>query len=503
MEIATLPSLLAGKVEFKLPEAVNPDLSFYGVTEDSRRVRPGDLFVAAPGARQDGNAYADSALAVGAVAILGEKPAHMFEGPGGRKAPYLHAAIPRRALGLIAHALLGDPTQTMNVIGITGTNGKTSTARITQHILNTNARSAACFGTLSYAIGGEEFEARHTTPFGEDLARLFGQAKAAGHAHVVMEASSHALEQERVAGIRFNVGAFTNLTQDHLDFHRDMASYLRAKVRLFEMLQSKEGFNAFAAINGDDPASSEFSAATQTVCYTYGKRAEVRSSNVRQNAASTRFRLDSPWGACEITTPMLGRHNVSNVLCAITICGGLGVPLDGIARAVESAPLVPGRFEHVDAGQNFQVIVDYAHTDDGLKNVLSAARELCDGRVICVFGCGGDRDKTKRPKMGAVAAELADFTIITSDNPRSEEPERIILDIEQGIQRTGKRKDEDYWSIVDRRSAIHKAIEIAGATDLVLIAGKGHETYQILGPQRIHFDDREVAREALSALQRR
>jgi UDP-N-acetylmuramoyl-L-alanyl-D-glutamate--2,6-diaminopimelate ligase len=460
------------------------------VTEDSRRVKPGTIFVAVSGEHQDGHDFASDAAAAGAIAIVGNR-ARTTEWNG---VPYFYVAHPRRALGVLAHALAGDPTTNLTVIGVTGTNGKSSTVLLTQNILRTTGAKAACFGTLGYDIDGVVTAAPHTTPFGEDLAGLFQRARDAGETHVVMEVSSHALEQERVAGIRFAVAAFTNLTQDHLDYHQDMDSYLRAKLMLFERI---EGDGCFTVANVDDPVAKSFMTASRVPCHTFGASGDCRAKNIRMNSAGTTFRLETPWGSADCTSGLLGRHNVSNALCAATICGGLGIPLDGICEGIAGLASVPGRFERIASGGGFEIIVDYAHTDDGLRNVLEAAREICAGSVILVFGCGGDRDKGKRPKMGRVAAELADFAFVTSDNPRTEDPERILLDIEVGLQHAGKRKYDDYVLITDRASAIREAIGRAKPGDLVLIAGKGHEDYQILGAKRIHFDDREVARAIL------
>ena len=460
------------------------------VTEDSRRVEPGSVFVAAPGERADGHDFAADAVAAGAVAILGNR-ARTTEWSG---VPYFHVAHPRKALGVLAHSLAGDPTQHLTVAGVTGTNGKSSTVMLTQRVLRASGAKASCFGTLGYDIAGTVNSAPHTTPFGEDLAELFRRAKEAGETHVVMEVSSHALEQERVAGIRFAVGAFTNLTQDHLDYHQDMDQYLRAKLMLFERI---EGEGCCTVVNADDASAGSFIAVSRVPCYTFGKTGDCRADDIRMTATETTFHLRTPWGEAGCSTGLLGRHNVSNVLCAATICGGLGVPLDRIVEGIADLASVPGRFERIEADRGFQVVVDYAHTDDGLRNVLEAAREICTGKVLLVFGCGGDRDKGKRPKMGRVAAELADFSFATSDNPRTEDPERILLDIEVGLQHAGKRKYDDYVMITDRTTAIREAIAKARPGDLVLIAGKGHEDYQILGTKRIHFDDREVARAIL------
>ena len=484
MKLNELPPLL----RCKAVEA--PDVEVAGVTEDSRRVRPGWLFVAAPGVRSDGHVYAPQAVAAGAIAVIGNR--HDLSSIEG--APYFSVESPRHALGLIAHALAGDPTKSMTTIGVTGTNGKSSTILMIQRVLQTCGCSAAAIGTLGYDVGGNVVSAPHTTPFGEDLADLFRRAKAAGHTHVVMEVSSHALDQDRVAGIDFDVAAFTNLTQDHLDYHQDMDDYRRAKLRLFESI---EGPGRFNVVNCDDPSAPHFIEASKVRCFTYGRDGDCRASNVRIHVGGMQLDVSTPWGACELEMALLGHHNVLNGLCAIAVCCGLGLPLDRAAEGIASLPCVRGRFERVEAGQDFHVIVDYAHTEDGLRNVLRAAREICDKRVIVVFGCGGDRDKTKRPKMAAAAAQLADYALITSDNPRTEDPLAIIREIEPGMVDSGRKRDLDYLVIPDRATAIRRAIEMARPGDLVMIAGKGHEDYQIIGTQRIHFDDTEVARAVL------
>ena len=469
---------------------LDADVEVVSAVEDSRRVAPGAVFVAVQGEHSDGHLHAAEAVVRGAVAVIGDR-AGVEELAG---LPYFCVPNPRRTLGVLAHLLAGDPSKSMTVIGITGTNGKSSTALLTQHVLNACGRSAACFGTLGYSIGGKTLPAKHTTPFGDELADMFRRARQAQHTHVVMEVSSHSLAQERVAGIDFDVAAFTNLTQDHLDFHRDMEAYGAAKRLLFEQI---EGPGRFTVVNLEDPAAESFIHASKAPCFTYGKGGDVRAVGVRAAGPGTVFRLDSPWGQAEVSVGLVGKHNVLNVLCTIALCGGLELPIPEVVNGLASAPRIPGRFERVVAGQAFEVIVDYAHTEDGLRNVLEAARAICRGRLIVVFGCGGDRDRGKRPKMGAAAGELSNYSIITSDNPRTEDPEKILLDIEVGIRRAGKNKPDDYRIVLDRAEAIREGIALARAGDVVLIAGKGHEDYQIIGTDRIHFDDREVARAIL------
>ncbi|MBI2432121.1 MAG: UDP-N-acetylmuramoyl-L-alanyl-D-glutamate--2,6-diaminopimelate ligase [Candidatus Hydrogenedentes bacterium] len=468
-----------------------PDFECSAVTEDSRRVQPGSVFVAVAGEHADGHVYVDDATQRGAAAILGNKR-DLRELHG---VPYIFCEDPRQAAGLLAHALAGNPSRDMTVIGITGTNGKSSTAYLTQRVLMEAGFSAANFGTMGYHFPGESLPALHTTPFGEDLAALFKRARERNISHVAMEVSSHALDQERIAGIDFDVAAFTNLTQDHLDYHKDMGAYRDAKLKLFARIPRDRGFTV---VNAADPAAPEFIAASNARCYTYGKGGDCKAKRIEQSFGGAQFHLKSPWGKAEVRLNLLGKHNVYNALCAATICGGLGIDIDTIARGLGALERVPGRFEAVDAGQDFYVVVDYAHTEDGLLNVLKAARKLCRGRIIAVFGCGGDRDKGKRPKMGAVAATHSDFAIVTSDNPRTEDPHRILLDVEMGVQRAGKQKGDGYTVIENRAEAIRTAIKMAKRGDLVMIAGKGHEDYQILGTTRIHFDDRETARNILN-----
>ena len=463
-----------------------------GITEDSRKVQPGFAFVAAPGEHADGHDFAAQAAKAGASLIIGEHEGiTTLEG-----VPYWHVPSARHALGILAHALAGDPTHRMTVIGVTGTNGKTSTALLVRAILEQAGHPTAVFGTLGYEWEGTRHEARLTTPFGEDLAALFAEAHAAGCTHVVMETSSHALAQGRTAGIAYDAAAFTNLTQDHLDYHPTMEDYLEAKLLLFRSLTADAGIGI---VNIEDPAAEAFLQAIPGKCYTYGAGGDCHAASVKAGSRESVIEIRTPWGAETVRTRLLGQHNVSNVLCAVTVTGALGISLADIVEGVSTLALVPGRFEQIEGAQPFAVVVDYAHTEDGLRNVLHAARAITQGRLLCVFGCGGDRDRGKRPKMGLAAAELADFAIVTSDNPRTEDPARIILDVEAGMQKSGKRKGDDYLAIVDRQEAIHQAIALARSGDVVLIAGKGHEDYQILGTERIHFDDREVALDALKA----
>jgi len=485
MNLREIPRLLGCEAAADLPDTI-----VTAATEDSRRATPGAVFVAAPGVRADGHDHAQAAVEAGAVAVIGAR--HGCSELAG--VPYVRVDRPRASLGILAHALAGDPSRHMTVLGITGTNGKTTCVRMAKQVLDTCGCAAAAFGTLGYELAGETVAANHTTPFGEDLAPLFARALETGATHVVMEVSSHALEQDRTAGIDYDAAAFTNLSQDHLDYHDDMARYREAKLKLF---RSINGPGRFTVVNADDPSASWFVDASRAPCHTFGTKGDCRAAGLHAGHDRTAFTAETPWGSRAVEMALLGGHNVSNALCVIALCGALGLPMDRIAEGIAAVHHVPGRFERVDAGQEFQVIVDYAHTEDGLDNVMRAARDVCPGRLIVVFGCGGDRDRTKRPKMGAAAARLADFAVVTSDNPRTEDPDRIIADIEPGVQAEGARRGEEYIVVPDRAEAIRVAIAMAHPEDLVLLAGKGHEDYQILGTERIHFDDREQARAAL------
>ena len=464
------------------------------VTEDSRRVRPGAVFVAVKGKHVDGHDFVAHAIRAGAVAIVGERKT----APKMQDVPYVPVHDARKALGILAHRLQGDPATAMKVIGITGTNGKTTVACLVHRVLQNAGHATANFGTIGYQLADEILPAPYTTPVAEELAVLFARARQANLKHVVMEASSQALEQERVAGITFDVAAFTNLTHDHLDYHANMEEYGNAKLRLFEALS---GNTPFAVINDDDPFSKKIRQATAAPCVSFGAKGDCRAEKRALAVNESRFTAKTPWGTADIHLHLLGEHNVMNALCAIAVCGALGISIDIIATGLAKTERVPGRFDSVDEGQDFAVVIDYAHTEDALRNVLQAARELCSRNLLVVFGCGGDRDRAKRPKMGAAAGELADFAILTSDNPRTEDAHRIMLDVEVGLRRSGMRQEEQYDVIEQREDAIFAAIDRAHAGDLVLIAGKGHEDYQIIGTERIHFDDREVARHALKVKQ--
>ena len=458
---------------------------------DNRRVVPGTLFFCVPGFTTDGHDFAPDAVERGAAALVVQRPLELL-------VPQIQVDDVRAAMALAAARFCGDPTATLPVAGITGTNGKTTTAFLLRALLEADGRPCGLLGTVKAVVGGEEREMQRTTPEAIDLQPVFRAMADAGDAACAMEVSSHALELRRVDGIHFAVALFTNLTQDHLDFHPDMEAYFAAKRRLFAGTPGAPGVRI---ANVDDPygrrLAEEFA---DTVTFALdAPEAAYRAVDVRTGFAGSEFRVRTPDGASlDVRSPLPGRFNVANVLGAIAAARALRVGDDVVVRALADAGRVPGRFEPVDAGQDFAVLVDYAHTPDSLDNVLRAARELSEHRVLCVFGCGGDRDRGKRPLMGEIAARLADRVVVTSDNPRSEPPEAIIAEILAGI---AVEPAATVTSDVDRRRAIARAIELAEPGDVVVIAGKGHEQGQeFAGGRKEPFDDVAVARDALLAV---
>jgi UDP-N-acetylmuramoyl-L-alanyl-D-glutamate--2,6-diaminopimelate ligase len=458
---------------------------------DSRRVQPGTLFFAVQGEKADGHAFIPQALERGAAAIVSERPA-----PLELASRWVRVEHIRRALAAAARTFYAQPDSRLTLIGITGTNGKTTSAYLLESILRAAGIPCGVFGTIEHRFSGRAISALNTTPESVDLLAYFAELLAGGGKAAVMEVSSHALAQERVWGFHFAAALFTNLTRDHLDYHHDFDSYFAAKRRLFEGLGAPPP--ALAVVNVEDARSSSLLALPSGNHVTFGLNApaQVRPRRFSQGPKGLEASLLTPQGPVEVRSPLLGRVNLMNILGAVATASGLSIPGDKIAEGVAALAAVPGRMERVDQSQPFLVLVDYAHTDDALRNVLTTARELTRGRLIAVFGCGGDRDRSKRPLMGEAAGALSDLAILTSDNPRSEDPLRIMSDALVGLQKTGK----PYVAEVDRRTAIRKALDEAKPGDVVLIAGKGHETYQILKDRTIHFDDREVAREVLGEL---
>jgi len=463
-----------------------------GVSYDSRTVTAGQVFVALRGQHADGTAFARQAIERGAAAIVSEQAA-----PEGVRVPWAMVEDARLALAVIATTFYRDPSREMQVIGITGTNGKTTTAYLVASIFEAAGIRCGLLGTVAYRIGDVVHEATRTTPEAPDVQALLRQMVDEGCGACAMEVSSHALSLRRVDGMTFAAGVFTNLTRDHLDFHADMDEYFRAKRRLFEMLPR----DAPSLLNLDDPRGSALiDAGGRPVTYAIGRAADITPGPLSFSLDGLTFDVRTPRGTLHVRSTLVGRPNVYNILAAVSTATALDLPFDAIERGVQALAGVPGRFEMVSGKKDeVTVVVDYAHTDDALRNLLETARPLAAGRLITVFGCGGDRDRTKRPLMGAVAGRLSDLIVITSDNPRSEDPNRIIEEIQRGITAdTRKDAGQRLLTIVDRGAAIAKAIELARPGDLVLVAGKGHEKYQVIGDRVLPFDDVAVAREALS-----
>jgi UDP-N-acetylmuramoyl-L-alanyl-D-glutamate--2,6-diaminopimelate ligase len=465
------------------------DLEIEGIACDSRQVKPGWLFVAVPGEQVDGADFIPDALSKGAVAVVSESS---FE-PG---AGVVHIQVPRarRALAEIANAYFGDLSRRMKVIGITGTNGKTTTAHMLRNILRDGGFLPGLLGTVAYEVGEHVLPASRTTPEAPDIHSMFQQMHEHGCDTAVMEVSSHALALDRVHGIDFAISVFTNLTQDHLDFHQSMEAYFDAKARLFRSMEQRPGRSA--VINLDDAWGArlmkEEQMAADVVTYGFDEGAQVRASKASVDMHGTRFKLTTPWGAGRVHLRLLGRFNIHNALAAIAAGGLCQIDLKRMIKTLENIEAIPGRLESIANRKSRRIFVDYAHTDDALKNVLSTLREICKGRLILVFGCGGDRDRGKRLKMGQTACELADYSIITSDNPRTEMPGAIAGDIIQGFD------DPDRFEVVlDRRSAIEQGIRLVGRKDMLLVAGKGHETYQELDGTVVPFSDKDVIGEMI------
>ena len=488
--VRLLEALADKKILGHLPTEVR------GVAYDSRKVEPGEIFVAIPGLKQDGRRYVEDALARGAAAVVLEG-SDVLEG---RSVGRVLVSSAREALARLADAYFGHPSGVLTVVGITGTNGKTTTSYLVDALLAAQGQRTGLIGTVQYRIGALSLPAGQTTPEALETQRLLRRMADEGVTAVAMEVSSHALALSRVEGIDFDVAVFTNLTQDHLDFHVTMDAYREAKRHLFALLAAGGKPKRTAVVNADDPSGLAMIAGLPLHALTYGVRggAEVRPTRWSSGAEGIRMNVRTPAGHFDIASPLVGEHNVENLLAATGVGVALEMEPSLIARALGSVGSVPGRFERVEAGQPFLVVVDYAHTPDALERTLETAHKLRGrgGRLAVVFGCGGDRDRGKRPLMGAIAARLADRVWVTSDNPRSESPEAIIADIAAGIP--GGLVLDRHETIPDRKAAIQRALAWAEAGDVVVIAGKGHETYQIIGSEVLPFDDRAQARVALA-----
>ncbi|MNH72128.1 UDP-N-acetylmuramoyl-L-alanyl-D-glutamate--L-lysine ligase [compost metagenome] len=472
------------------------EVAITGVQIDSRKVTSGDLFICLPGHTVDGHDFARQAAEKGAAALVVQ---HVLENVD---LPQLKVKDSRLAMAVLGNAFYEEPSSRLRVIGVTGTNGKTTTTYLIEQILKDQGNKPGLIGTIQRRYDGKSYPMSGTTPESLDLQGYLNDMAEADCNYCVMEVSSHALEQGRVKGTRFRTAIFTNLTQDHLDYHKTMEDYRAAKGLFFSRLGNQyfedPQERSYAVLNVDDEASAYYAAQTAVEVITYGveNEADVRASNISITSRGTSFHVDTFRGSAYINLRMVGKFNVYNALAAISAALLEDIPLEKIKASLESLQGVEGRVEAVDEGQEFAVIVDYAHTPDGLENVLRTVKEFAEGRVICVFGCGGDRDKTKRPIMGQIAAKYSEYVFVTSDNPRTENPEAILSDIEQGLTDHGVTRDR-YELVVDRKEAIEKAIEMASSKDVVLIAGKGHETYQLIGSQVLDFDDRIVAKEAI------
>ena len=473
------------------------DRPVISVTDDSRAVASGSLFIAVKGERVDGHRYVAQAVEAGAAAIVGQETVDH------RSLPFVKVADSRKALGFIGGRFYGDPSARLTMIGVTGTNGKTTTTYLSKALLEGIGRQVGLIGTVAYQVGAETIPASHTTPGALELQGLLARMCRAQMDSVVMEVSSHALAMDRTAGCEYDAAVFTNLTQDHLDYHRTMEEYFNAKLRLFTTLGQGKKTNQRAIINIDDPRGAQVRAACRVPVWSFAvkSRADLQAENVRLSMNGTSFTAVTPAGDVTIESRLVGEHNVYNLLGAIGVALHAGATGDQVREAVAGLTNVPGRFERVSAGQDFTVVVDYAHTEDALIRLLTAVQALKTHRIITVFGCGGDRDRGKRPKMGRAAVQYSDVVILTSDNPRTEDPLAILGEVETGVREALRaRSHVEYHLIADRREAITSAVRLARSGDIVLIAGKGHEDYQILGTKKVHFDDREVAREAIQQL---
>jgi UDP-N-acetylmuramoyl-L-alanyl-D-glutamate--2,6-diaminopimelate ligase len=490
-----LSELLAGVT---LREALTPQLASLevaGLEYDSRRVGKGFLFFAFAGSRVDGRQFAQDALAKGALAIASElpRPAEFTGVPG----TWIQVEHGRQALAIASRTFYHRPDERIFFTGITGTNGKTTTAYLIETLLRAAGKTTGLLGTIEYRLAGEVRPSPNTTPESLDIMRFASELEARGGTHLIAEVSSHALALGRVHGFQFHTAVFTNLTRDHLDFHGTMEEYGAAKRVLFA---GKPG-PRWAVLNADDPVSKTMQPedpGSRTIWYGLTDKADLRAENIVSGFSGLVFDVSWSGRRAKVESPLLGRVNVSNILAALGAGLSYGLDLDAMASSVAMCRAVPGRFEPVlftttSQGQPFLVAVDYAHTDDALRNAIQTARSLAKGKVITLFGCGGDRDRTKRPLMGMAVAELSDFVVLTSDNPRSEDPLAIMNDAMVGL----RRFDTRHVAEPDRGKAIQLAIQEAQPGDVVLLAGKGHETYQILKDRTIHFDDRETAREVL------
>ena len=474
----------------------NEDCEIKGLTSDSRDVKKGYLFVAVKGSSQDGHKYLADAVQRGACALVVENVANVVP-----NVTIVRVPDARAALSELASRFYNYPSKDMNLIGITGTNGKTTTSYVLESILKEEGRNVGVIGTINYRYKEKSFDASLTTPESNDLMKIMGEMRDAGVTDIILEVSSHSLEQGRVRGLNWSRALFTNFSRDHLDYHSTMEEYFKAKSLLFSSLGEEGEGQAKTIINMDDPKGRMLKKITKasTVSYGLGDNCLLRAADIHSNVEGLHFRLTTPTGDIPITSTLFGQMNVYNILAAAAVAFSLDIDLNTISRGIQRLAFVPGRLQHVENKQGLSIFVDYAHSTDALKKVLQTVRQLTKGRLITVFGCGGDRDKGKRPDMGRVAGMYSDCAIITSDNPRGESPAKIADEIETGVKESGlkrielnlSRKERGYEIILDRRKAIHTAVKIANKEggDIILIAGKGHEQYQIIGNRKRYFND--------------
>ena len=470
-------------------------LMISGIQYDSRKVELGNLFIAVKGFQSDGHQYIRQALDNGAIAVMISDEAYCSN-----EYPWILVDDCRLAMAEISSAYYEHPSKKLKLIGVTGTNGKTTTTNLICHIIEAQGQKTGLVGTIHNRIGDRILEGSRTTPEALELQQLFAQMVEEGIGYAVMEVSSHALELQRVACCDFDVAVFTNLTQDHLDYHVTMENYFKAKTILFRMLGAngeQAGLQKTAVINIDDPWANQFMVASNVPVVTYSmqKDASWKAEDVQVGAEGVRYTVDGQ----PVVLHLTGNFNVYNSLAALAAGEALGFPVEEVIHALEQVGGIAGRFQTVSGADDYSVIVDYAHTPDGLENVISTAQAFAKGRVITVFGCGGDRDRTKRPLMGEMAAKLSDYCVVTSDNPRTENPEQILQDILPGVEK--HMQADTYHVEIDRRKAIHYAVQMAQPGDVILLAGKGHENYQDVNGVKHHFDDYEVAQEAIAAKQ--
>jgi len=467
------------------------DFEVKGIACDSKKTLDNYIFVAIKGTHEDGHRFIREAQDKGAKAIIVQGRRFRPKGQE-NNIPLIRVDDTRKALAKLAAEFYGQPSSKLKVVGITGTNGKTTVSYLIEALLKEANCRPAVIGTVNYRFKDKVFPSKNTTPGPIEVQSMLSQMQSEGVNYAIMEVSSHALDQERVRDINFHSAIFTNLTQDHLDYHKTLESYFKAKCKLFKDLNS----HSFGIINHDDKYGIKIKRLTKAQVFTYGidKKADIMAKGIRSDITQTEFVLVNNKKEINFRTPLIGRHNIYNILASVSWALKAGLDLELIKSAIEKFSYVPGRLERIDFEGDFFVFVDYAHTEDALENVINSLRQLSSKRILVVFGCGGERDKTKRPKMGRVVSKLADYAIITNDNPRGEDPQKIIDDIKKGIRRN------NYCVIPERLEAIRKSLSLAKTGDIVLIAGKGHENYQILKDRSINFDDREVVRECLKSM---